>query len=81
MNISLGKNEKVNAPPSTARQGASTIGAQGPAMKSHKYSKTDFWGLAQKPNISDKKTGSHNNEKIALVLFLASGFAIWNMFR
>ena len=24
---------------------------------------------------------SHNNEKIALVLALASGFAIWNMFR
>ena len=37
------------------------------------------------PNISHKnqepKTITHNDEKIALVLALASGFAIWNMFR
>ena len=26
------------------------------------------------------RTMTHNNEKIALVLALASGFAIWNMF-
>ena len=31
--------------------------------------------LKKKPNIS------HEDEKIALILFLASGFAIWNMFR
>ena len=67
--FSLGKNEKVNAP----------------AMKSHK---TNCLGLAHAPNISPKKQEpqtithlGHNNEKIALVLFLASGFAIWNMFR
>ena len=65
--------------------------AQGPAMKSHKYSKTNSFGLAHAPNIC------HNQEplggirlpltlvtvrkKSLLVLFLASGFAIWNMFR
>ena len=27
----------------------------------------------------EPKTITHNNEKIALVLALASGFAIWNM--
>ena len=62
----LGKNEKVNTP----------------AMKSHK---TNSLGSAQKPNISHKKqepqTITHNKEKIALLLALASGFAIWNMFR
>ena len=31
--------------------------------------------LAKKPNIS------HEEEKIALILFLAGGFVIWNIFR
>ena len=67
--FSLGKNKKVNAP----------------AMKSHK---TNSLGLANAPNISHKKQEpqtrthiGHNDEKIALVRFLASGFAVWNMFR
>ena len=67
--FSLGKNDKVNAP----------------AMKSHKYSKTNsLQGLAHAPNISHKQepqTITHNEEKISMVLVLASGFAIWNMFR
>ena len=66
--FNLGKNEKVNAP----------------AMKSHKYSKTNsLQGLAHSPNISHKKpqTITYNEERVALVLALASGFAIWNMFR
>ena len=29
----------------------------------------------------EPKTITHNNEKIALVLAPASGFAIWNMFQ
>ena len=69
--FSLEKNDKVNV-----------SSANAPAMKSHKYSKTNsLQELAQKPNISHKKQESHNEEKIALVLALASGFAIWNMFR
>ena len=60
--------------------------AEAPAMKSHKYSKTNtLQGLAQKPTITHRKqepqTITHNEEKIALVLALASGFAIWNMFK
>ena len=56
-------------------------------MKNHKYSKTNsLQGLAHAPNISHKKqeppqTVTHNEEKIALVQALASGFAIWNTFR
>ena len=57
-------------------------------MKSHKYSKTNSLGLEHAPNISHNQeppqtttSGTHNEEKIALVLALASGFAIWNMFR
>ena len=71
--FSLGKNEKVNAP----------------AMKSHKVTRTadSHYVLAHAPTIThneEPKTITHighNDEKIALVLFLASGFAIWNMFR
>ena len=37
------------------------------------------------PTITHKnlgpKTITHNDEKIALVLFLAGGFPIWNIFR
>ena len=64
----LGKNEKVNL--------------VAPAMKSHK---TNSLGLTHAPAISQKnqepKIITHNEEKIALVLALAGGFAIWNMFR
>ena len=62
----LGKNKKVNL--------------MIPVIKSHKTN-----SLAQKPNISQKnqepKTITHNDEKIALVLSIAGGFAIWNIFR
>ena len=41
--------------------------------------------LSHTPAISQKnqepKTITHNDEKIALVLALASGFAIWNIFH
>ena len=51
-------------------------------MKSHK---TNYLGLTHAPAISQKiqepKTIIHNKEKIAFVLALAGGFAIWNMFR
>ena len=64
----LGKNEKVNLVV--------------PAMKSHK---TNSLGLTHAPAISQKnqepKTITHNEENISLVLALAGGFAIWNMFR
>ena len=76
--FSLGKNDEVNLAV--------------PAMKSHKVTQTAARPkcnsndvLSHVPNISHKlqepKTITHNNEKIALVLALAGGFAIWNMFR
>ena len=73
----LGKNEKVNLVP---------------VMRSHKVTQTATRPkcnsndvLSHVPNISHKpqepKTITHNDEKIALVLALAGGFAIWNIFR
>ena len=51
-----------------------------PAIKSHKTN-----SLAQKPNFSHEKQEpqpiTHNEEKIAFVLFITGGFAIWNIFR
>ena len=64
----LGKNEKVYLAV--------------PAMKNHKTNSSE---LTHAPAISQKnkepKTITHNDEKIALVLALAGGFAIWNIFR
>ena len=55
-------------------------------MKSHKTNSiepTTITGVnTHTPAISQKnQTITHNEEKIALVLALAGGFAIWNMFR
>ena len=73
----LGKNEKVNLTVSV--------------IKSHKTNSlepttiTTDQGLTHAPAISQKnqkpKTITHNEEKIAFVLFMAGGLAIWNMFR
>ena len=47
-----------------------------PKVTSHKVvAKQTHTHELKKPNIS------HEEEKISLVLFLTSGFAIWNMFR
>ena len=71
----LGKNEKVNL--------------MVPVIKSHKTNSmepttiTTTQGLTHTPAISQKnhKPITHNEEKIAFVLLMAGGFAIWNMFR
>ena len=51
-----------------------------PAIKSHKTN-----SLTQKSNFSHKKQEpqptTHIDEKVALILFLAGGFTIWNTFR
>ena len=66
-----------------------------PKMKSHKTNPLGLAKAltAVKPNISHgvaerprarrahKQKPTHNEEKIALVLFLAGGFAVWNMLR
>ena len=86
----LGKNEKVNlAVP--AMKSRKTNSLETPAIKNHKINSikpttiTTSQGLTQTPAISQKnqepKTITHNEEKIALVLALAGGFAIWNIFR
>ena len=71
-NLVWGKNDRVNAPPSIGAQGPPLVGSFRPAMKSHKYSKTNSLGLAHTPNISYNQEPSgpqttthirHNEEK------------------
>ena len=74
--FSLGKNDKVNPleawsgpqveTPETQTTNSNEVQAHTPTI-THKN---------QKPQII-----THNEENISLVLFLASGFAIWNMVR
>ena len=65
--FSLGKNENVNL------------------MKSTQTDANSNDVLSFAPAISQKnqepKTITHNDEKIVLVLALAGGFAIWNIFQ
>ena len=84
-----GKNEKVNSVP--VMKSHKTDSLETPAIKNHKTNSikpttiTTSQGLTHAPAISQKnqepKTITHNEEKIALVLALAGGFAIWNIFR
>ena len=88
--FNLEKNDEVNiAVP--AIKSHKTNSLETSAIKNHKTNsikptkKTTSQGLKQTPAISQKnqepKTITHNEEKIALVLALAGGFAIWNIFR
>ena len=63
-----------------------------PVIKSHKTNSiepttiTTTQGLTHTLAISQKNqepktTVTHNEEKIAFVLFMAGGFAIWNVFQ
>ena len=88
--FSLGKNDEVNlAVP--AMKSHKTNSLETPAIKNHKTNSmkpttiSTSQGLTHTPAISQKnqepKTMTHNEEKTALVLALAGGFAIWNIFR
>ena len=74
----LGKNDEVNSLKTPAIQ---TNSLETPAIESHLNTAR---GLTHTPAIShhkdEKPKITHSDEKIALVLALAGGFAIWNMF-
>ena len=54
-----------------------------PATKNHKTNSIKPTKITHTPVISQKNQEpiTHNEEKISLVLALAGGFAIWNIFR
>ena len=86
----LGKNEKVNSTVPVMKN-HKTNSLKTPAMRStqtaarpepRKHNSNDV--LSHTSAISQKnqepKTITHNDKKIALVLFIAGGFTIWNIF-
>ena len=85
--FNLGKNDEVNlAVP--AMKNHKTNSLETPAIKNHKTNSikpttiTTSQGLTHTPAISQKNQKPIiHNEEIALVLALAGGFAIWNIFR
>ena len=87
-NFILGKNENVNLTASAIKN-HKTNSLETPAMKSTQTAtrpnRNSNDVLSHTPAISQKnqepQTITHNNEKIALVLALAGGFAIWNIFH
>ena len=77
--FNLGKNDEVNSLKTPAIE---TNSLETPAIESHLITAR---GLTHTPTIShhedEKPKITHSDEKISLVLALAGGFAIWNMFR
>ena len=67
----LGKNEKVNLVV--------------PAMKSHKTNSLETPAIESHSNtaqgLTHTPTISHEDEKTALILFIAGGFTVWFLFR
>ena len=71
------KNHKTNS-----LEARSAPQVETPAIKNHKTNSLEPTTITHTPAISQKpKTIIRNEEKIALVLALAGGFAIWNIFR
>ena len=74
-NFSLGKNDEVNETPKISHQSTITH---------HELEKKPNITQAQKPTNTHHglaKEPTHEDEKIVLVLALAGGFAIWNVFQ
>ena len=73
------KNHKTNSLETPAMKSTKT--AARPELCKHNSNDV----LTQAPAISQKnqepKTITHNDKKIALVLALSGGFAIWNIFQ
>ena len=88
-NFSLGKNDEVNSLETPAMKSHTTNPVETPAMKStqtvSKPKRNSIDVLSHAPAIFQKnqepKPITHADEKIALVLVLAGGFAIWNIFH
>ena len=80
-NFSLGKNDEVNSLKTPAIESNSL---ETSAIKNHKTNSIKPTTITHTPAISQKnqkpQTITHSDEKIALVLTLVGGFAIWNMF-
>ena len=71
-NFSLGKNDEVNSLETPAIKNHKTNSLETPAIESHSNTTQ---GLTHAPTIS------HEDEKTALILFIAGSFTVWFLFR
>ena len=71
-NFSLGKNDEVNSLETPAIKNHKTNSLETPAIKSHSNTTQ---GLTHAPTIS------YEDEKTALILFIAGGFTVWFLFQ
>ena len=81
--FNLGKNDEVNSLETPAMKSHKTNSLETPAIKNHKTNSIKPTTITHGPAISQKNQEpiTHNEEKIALLLTLVGGFAIWNTFR
>ena len=70
-NFTLGKNNEVNSLKTPAIKNHETNSLKTPTIRSHSNTAQ---GLTHTPTIS------HEDEKIALILFIAGGFTVWFLF-
>ena len=76
--FNLGKNDEVNSP------AIETNSLETPAIKNHKTNSLETPAIESHSNTAQGLTQApiiHEEEKIALILFLTGGFTIWFMFR
>ena len=81
-NFILGKNEKVNSLETPAIKNHKTNSLETPTIESHS---NITQGLTHAPTISHGHEApvspTHEDEKIALILFITGGFTVWGLFR
>ena len=86
-NFILGKNEKVNS-----LEVWSAPQVETPAIKNHKTNSLETPAIESHLDITQGLTHSptithghdppvHEDEKIALILFIAGGFTVWDLFQ
>ena len=77
----LGENEKVNSLETSAIKNHKTNFIETPAIKSHSNSTQGFGPRGTPLHGTHTPTISHEDEKTALILFIAGGFTVWFLFR
>ena len=83
-NFNLGKNDEVNSLETPAIKSHKTNSLKTPAIKNHKTNSLETPTIESHSNttqgLTHAPTISHEDEKTALILFIAGGFTVWFLF-
>ena len=84
-NFSLGKNDKVNSLETPTIKNHKTNSLETPAIKNNKTNSLETPAVESHSNtaqgLTHAPTISHEDEKTALIPFIAGGFTVWFLFR